>query len=261
MKTKLVKRIQLLLFIGLLGATSLVTGCKDNAVEPAANTITEEDAADIIAASLGSSDATTGLAAQAADAATISASGSITSPSTEAAEKGNATLGETTVIKSKSTGLYTYNYTFKFTYNQTSANTMSFGYKMNGVYDTPRMSSSDSANAAWTVVSSDSVGSATGTATVNGNYNRDGSQTSKVRNKNVFTSKVTMTLTSLVVDKATRVIQSGTANVTVTGNNTNGRSFSYTATIVFNGNQSATLNFGSRQFVINISTAEANAKP
>lgn len=257
MKTNFVKSIHLLLFVLLLGATPLVTGCS-NSVDSATAT-TEEDAADIVAASLGNSAATYGFSAQAADAATVANGEAITSSS---GAKGNATLAETTVTKVDNTAPYTYNYTFKFTETITNDSLKSFVYKMNGVYDAPRMSSNDSANANWTVLSSNGNGPTGGTATVNGTYNRDGSQTSKVRNKNIFTSKIILTTTNLVVDKATKVILGGTASLTVTGNNTNGNSFSYAGSITFNGNGQATLQFAnSRQFAIDISKAEANIKP
>jgi hypothetical protein len=205
----------------------LVSSCKKE--NTSSNTMTEEEAAEVITLSVsGNAD---GLATQTAEiAARANTYGNVCGYSKDS-----------TIIRINNAGTYTWNYTFKWQWSVlcTNAvpNTMVANYSMKGMYDAPRMSSNDSAiaNLAITNLISGSQ------YTLNGTYTRDGSQVSKIRNRNSFTSKVILGLTNVKVNKTTGQIDAGTSSVSITGATTGGINFTYGGTITFNGSKSATI--------------------
>ncbi len=133
---------------------------------------------------------------------------------------------------------------------------MNFIYTMHGTYDVPRMSSNDSASAAWIL---SSIRPASSAYTLNGTYTRNGSQTSKVRDKNSLTTTITLTLSNVLINKSTKLIAGGTAAGTFTGNTTGGRSVQYTVAITFNGNQTATVVInGSNSYSVDMTNGSVN---
>ncbi len=238
MKTIQFKTVGLLFFSA---AILLFSSCKKEN-DTVANTMTDEEAAKVI--SLSISDNSQGLATQ-------------TTEITSRANMYSSICGyskDSTISKVNTAGIYTWNYIFNWQWtvvcNGVVPTVMNANYKMKGMYDAPRMSSNDSAVANLAVTNL-----VTGSQYIlNGSYTRDGSQISKVRNKNSFTSKVTMNLSNLQLIKSTGQIASGSASVTITGNTSTGNSFSYSGTIAFNGAKTATitLNNGS---VYNVSWA------
>jgi hypothetical protein len=236
MKTIQLKSAGFILFV----AATLLFSCKKQTDAVADTSMTEEEAAEVITASVSGN--AQGFATQTAE---INAR----------ANTYGATCGyskDSAISKVNTTGTYTWNYNFNWHWDVvcTAAvpNKMNANYKMKGTYDTPRMSSNDSATAMLTVGNL-----VVGTQYIfNGTYSRDGSQVSKIRNKNSFTSKVVMNLNNLLVSKATGQIASGNASVTITGNTSTGNTFSYTGTITFNGASSATITLGNGN-VYNIS--------
>jgi hypothetical protein len=124
---------------------------------------------------------------------------------------------------------------------------------MKGVYDTPRMSSNDSATATFQV--SNLVA---GTAyRISGIYSRDGTQTSKVRNKTSFSSRIIVSTDTLLVDKTSKRVNGGAATLTIYGQTSTGKIFSINATVRFLGNQQAELVVGGKTYMINLATGEA----
>jgi hypothetical protein len=233
-------------------ATMLVTGCKkdDGAVgNDDAIVLTNDDAADAIASTLGGGQATSGLTAQLEEAATIAGGGSLGK-----VDAATSTLWDTTITRTR-TGTYSYNYTFKYSVTLANANRLDFGYSMKGVYDIPRMSSNDSATATFQV-SNLLAGSS---YMITGIYNRYGSQTSKIRNKASWNSTITFSTTSLLIDKATRRVSGGTAALTMYGKSSTGNIYSFSATVTFLGNQQATLVVGGKTYTLNLATGEATA--
>jgi hypothetical protein len=204
----------------------LASSCKkqsDGAV------MTEEEAAEAIGLSISGN--TNALSSQAAEiAATANAYGAVCGYSKDSS-----------TTRANSAGLYSWNYVFGWQWSTACTGgiptSMAAGYKMKGTYDAPRMSSNDSAVAAIAV-----TGLTSGSQyTFNGSYTRDGSQASKIRNQNRFTSKIALTLVNVKVNKVTGQIDGGTASVTISGSTTTGNSFSYGGSIVFNGSRTATI--------------------
>ncbi len=117
-----------------------------------------------------------------------------------------------------------------------------------GQWETARMLSNDNANSAW------NVGNLTaGNAyLLNGSYTRNGSQTSKIRNQNTFTSTLVITAADLSVDKTTRHIIGGTASFTLTGNGTGGSNFSHQGSLEFLGNGEAVITINGHTHTVDL---------
>lgn len=232
------------LLIALLAMGAMFcAGCRnEDALTDVTTTLTADDAADAIASALGGSQGTGGLAAQLEEAAIVAGGGSLGK-----VEGTAGVLFDTTVTRQR-TGTYNYSYTFQYSWSLVNVNQFTFSYAMHGVYDTPWMSSNDSASATFQV-SSLLVGQ---NFLVAGIYNRHGSQASKMRAKVTFKSTFTCSTTDLQIDKTTRRITGGTATVTLYGQTSTGLAFTYSATVVFLGNQTATLYIGSNSYTVNL---------
>ncbi len=139
---------------------------------------------------------------------------------------------------------YNYDYSWDWVLN-CSGNTPSsfeFSFEGNSSYDAPRMASSDDVSADLTITG---LGAGSNYYVFNQTIERDGSQQSKIRSKRSFTSNTVIETSDLTVKKSTQSIQSGTATATITGSSSTGESFSFYGSIVFNGNQTATLTMNS----------------
>ena len=123
----------------------------------------------------------------------------------------------------------------------------SLNYK--GSFDGPRLSSSNTGSAKVTIAG------LSPTATVfvlNGDYVRDGSFQSKVGNKASGNSHIDIVGTNITLSKPERKIVSGSATIAITGTGPKGNSFSYTGTIVFNGDGTALLTINGTAYTVNL---------
>lgn len=256
------------LMLTAIVTATVMSGCKDSATSPEV-TVTEDDAADAVAASFGESSG--GFTAQMSDVGTLAKGGSLTG--TIGKGDGAHLLRDTTIVRSKTNTIlgkiYTWNYTFKFGYKYVLSDTseqdtynpllkgLKFGYSMHGTYDTPRISSNDSATAVWTVTG---ISPQAAYYVLNGTYYRGGSQTGKVRGR-TFSSTINVTLNNLHIDPTSpHTVQSGTATIAFAGSSSTGKSFSHSGTLTFNGNKMATLVTQSgKTYLINLATGEVSA--
>jgi len=76
---------------------------------------------------------------------------------------------------------------------------------------------------------------------LNGSLRANADVTTSRRQSRTYDSETTYTLDQVNFDRTTYEIQSGTVQLTTKGNFNNGGSFDRSATLVFNGNGSATL--------------------
>ena len=241
---------KILLLIPLLAALVIVPGCKndDSGTNPGdAVSLTVDDAADAFASALGGSTGTGGLTAQMEEAAAVAGGGSLGK-----AVQSYGILFDTTITRQR-VGTYSYSYSFHYSFGIANANQFNFSYTMKGTYETPRMTSSDSA-AATLQVSNILTGQA---YSVTGIYNRYGTQVSKVRNWARFSSTITFSFTALEIDKTSKRISGGTATLSMSGQTDAGRIFAYTATVTFLGSQQATLIIGGKAYSVNLALGEA----
>lgn len=123
-----------------------------------------------------------------------------------------------------------------------------FGREMNGNYETDRWISDDGANSDWLI--EDLL---TGPNYIfNGQYERTGTQESKVREMRRFSSTVTIEVQDLNIDKGQKKIESGIANFTLTGLVNGETSFEHTGTIVFLGDGMANLIINGNTYTIDL---------
>lgn len=234
--------------IGVIAcAFSVLTSC-DNNDDTQQVTVQEQDAADAISNSVTSD--TGGLARTISQAVTYASDEDVftDTPSVACGSTYTATYAD-----SYDGPLYDFNYTIDR--NTTLVCTdgapvhLAFSGQFHGTYDTPRMSSDDSSTTSLIITG---IGPQPTVATFNGTYVRNGSQQSKIRQMNSFTSIIQLTLTDVKVNKTTRAIVSGSADFTFQGQGTGGSSFNYSGTITFNGNGTATLVFNGGSFTIDL---------
>jgi hypothetical protein len=247
-----------LIVLLMLGAFSCK---KDNS--SSSSSITTDQAADIAAGSLaensnGFASVTDDIAVNAQGISSVNSG--LTVNSTQATTSVHQECGTTltdSVTRNVTVDSVTINYFFKYshTLNCNSSNEPdnvinTLTYK--GSFDGPRLSSTNSGSANVTIAG------LTSTATnfvLNGEYTRDGSFQSKVGNKASGNSHIDIVGTNITLSKPGRKIISGTATITITGTGPKGNSFSYTGTIVFNGDNTATLTItGGASYTINLLT-------
>lgn len=224
------KHAVILIASGLLFFTS----CKKDNNDDAAS-ISEDEAVEVM--TQGISAESGGLAEQTTSAAKV------------AGESARISCGQT--IDTTYTGqnlpgaVVTYNYSVhinrQLTCNQGIPQQFSFNLEGQSAYSAPRMSSDDNTTAGF-VIGGLQPGSSV--YTFNQQYERNGTQQSKVRNQRSFSSKLVITSTDVLVNKSTLKIISGTATVQFTGTVTGGKTVNYSATLTFLGDRKGLLTLG-----------------
>lgn len=213
-------------------AVCVASSCKKDASSgsPSSNvTVTEQDAADAITDAVTPESA--GMSAQVEDA-TVMASSNIYPCGISF---------DSSILRSSASGAsVSYSFSLAWNWKLSCANPANFTASFTGhtTYDAPRISSDDSSSGSFVITG---LAPADDAYTFKSSYVRNGSEQSKVNNKNSFTSKITITSTDIKVNKVTRQIISGTAAVTITGASSSGKSFSFSGTITFTGSKTATL--------------------
>jgi hypothetical protein len=165
----------------------------------------------------------------------------------------NTTI-DSSYSKNKGIGTFTYGYTYNFagTVNCDSTNNLEniqFNYTTLGTYTAPRMTSSDEGTYNITV---NGIQSGSANYDLVGSYIRVGTQTTKIRNEFSFSATLGVSLTSLLVDKITKDIQSGGGVFTVRGETSGSESISYEGTITYNNDNTATINLNGKDYTINL---------
>lgn len=145
---------------------------------------------------------------------------------------------------------YDFNWDFTITCNAFNVpQSATFNSSGSGTYTTPRIESDDSSTFMATVTGLQPTSSV---LTYNATFERVGTQqlTTNQTTRSV-TSDFNATLVDLVVGKSDYEVDSGTGTFTLTGS-TNQGNFSYDGSIVFNGNQTATLTINGNQYTIDL---------
>jgi hypothetical protein len=234
--------------IACASALVLTAGCNgDNSVNSGSG-LSESDAAAIVVSSFGAGTSTYGLTGQIEDGAAVATGGSFGK-----ADAFASAVGETTITKRKTSGVYTYDYTFHFVYGFVNPS-FDVQYDMKGIYSTPRMSSDDSAFAVlhFTSLQSNPI-------VLNGTYVRLGSQTFRVGETKQLTTVIQGTLTNVTIDRSTKRVTGGTVVLSVTANRSDGTTLTLSGTLTFLGNRQATLEINGKTFNLNFDYAEATA--
>ena len=216
----------------MAAAICLATSCKKDASSgstSASVTVTQDDAADAITEAVTPQSA--GVTAQVSDATVMASSSAYAC----------GAAFDSSIIRSSAEGAaITYSFSLQWNWKLTCASPSNFAaaFKGKSSYDAVRMSSADSSSGSFVITG---LAPADDSYIFNQTYSRNGSQQSKIGNKNSFTSTITITSTDIKVSKSTQQITSGTAAVNISGASSSGKSFAYSGTITFKGSKKATL--------------------
>jgi hypothetical protein len=235
--------------------------------------VSNSDAADLVASSL--SENSDGVATVSNDATNVGTSlslGSIGAAPQSRFNSDNATTvyspgssnktlvcGTTvsdSISRQSGTGssvTYSYNLDYNFTLNCINSvpNDLTSILTYSGSYSGPIWSSANTGSSNFTVTG---LAAQAPDFIINGEYKRSGSFQSKADTTKHGTHSIDIVVTSLTLMKPARTIVSGTATITVTGNVPKKGNFSYSGTIVFNNDDTATLTLNGIAYTVNIST-------
>jgi hypothetical protein len=240
--------------IGLLLLGAVACNKNDSSTGPKSGTLTgnvsTDDAADMVAGSLSLS--SNGVANITGDVTLNAASLANTHPSC-------GTTKNDTISRKSATGAsitYSYNLTYNFmvlcnTANQPDSLSSSLVYS--GSYNGPNISTSNSGSSIFTVGGLESSAS---DFTINGEYKSSGAFKSKRDTTNAGSSAIDIVIKGLTVQKTLRSIVSGTATISITGDVPKKGNFSFTGTLVFNNNNTATLTINGTVYIINLVTGQ-----
>ena len=210
--------------------------------------VTSDEAADMVANSVSLN--SNGVA-NVADDATLNATTLI---------KANATCGtikSDTISRQSVVGAataYSYYLTYNYTVNCNSASqpdSLMSSLIYTGSFNGPNLSSTNSGSSNFSI--SGLLPTATGFV-INGEYKRNGSFKSKIDTTNAGNSNIDIKIAALTLKKPGRFIVSGSATISLTGIVPKKGAFSYTGTLVFNGDGTATLTINGTVYKINLST-------
>jgi hypothetical protein len=166
----------------------------------------------------------------------------------------NASI-DSSYAKENGIGSFTYNYNYNYTgtvicdSSTSIPQNIEFDYTSIGTYAAPRMSSSDEGTYNITV---NGIQPTNTNYNLVGSYTRVGTQTTKIRNELTFTATLGISLTSLLVEKATKDVKSGDGAFTVTGETSGGESISYDGTISYNDDNTVTVNLNGKDYTIDL---------
>lgn len=231
----------------ILALVLVLAGCRKKETEE----ITEEDAADAISYAIESSYG--GLASDVSNTAEYAMDEGY--GKTEGAVGVTLQCGvpyDTTinrVYNGTVSATYMHNWILTLGCNGNIPESLALTGTYSGTFISSRMESSNSGTRNWIMTG---VLPSAAAYTVNGSFVRNGSHTSKVRNKNTFTVAINTQLTNITVDKATYRITGGTGACNAVCNVSNGDSYTFDGTIVFNSNNTATLTINGNSYIIQL---------
>lgn len=235
-------------FILLMSFTAMITSCdKNESEDPTTTSISDDEILEIVSGATAAS--SEGVTAEAVEMAYVADA---------VLEKGPTALecGETadsTFIRNidldRISGSYSNYLYWGLNCNELELPTsIFFGREMNGDYETARWISNDGANSDWTM---DDL--LLGPNYIfNGQYERTGTQESKVREMRNFSSTINIEIQDLNIDKGEKQIVSGLANFNLTGRVNGEVNFSHTGTIVFLGDGLANIIINGNTYTIEL---------
>ncbi len=248
MKSIKITILALSLILGLVQCKKKTT---DPTPEPAAEVVvTDDDAADIVASSTGSGSYGSSSSASDASQKTYMASNYPT-PCLYSLDTTYSKINPINTL-----GI-TYNYNLHYKYQMyCSSNvltSMVFQLSTSGNLELPRLTASTSSTGTLTLTGL--LPSAT-SYTANGSYIRNGSATSKVRNKTGYTYQLNFNLSNLSINKTSYLIQSGSGTVTITATTSTGKVYNFTGNLTYLTTTTASLVINGKTYVINIPNSE-----
>jgi hypothetical protein len=148
-------------------------------------------------------------------------------------------------------GEQTVSYAYELTCNNKVPNSLVATFSSMGLRSSARLTSSSSSSGSMTATG---IQPTSATYELNGTIARNAEIESATKS---YTSTSNISLSALTISKSTMLIASGTATYTYQGTTSGGRSFSYTASVIFNGDGTATIDLNDdRTFLVNLETGE-----
>lgn len=234
-------------FALLLSFGAVLTSCEnEEPEEPQTTSISDEEIIEIVSAATASS--TEGVTAEAIEMAYVADAVLEKGPSPlECGETADSTFVRD-INLDRISGSYS-NYLFwGLNCSGVLPTSIFYGREMNGNYETDRWLSDDSADSDWLI--EDLL---TGPNYVfNGQYERSGTQESKVREMRSFSTTTLIEVQDLNIDKGQKEIESGLANFTLNGTVNGETTFEHTGTIVFLGGGAANLIINGNTYTIDL---------
>jgi len=250
-QTRTLKKACYFVVLTLL-SVSLMTSCKKEDSSSSANV---DDVADNIASSVGTSNS--GLSSEMEQVTKL--------VKTSKSLLLKSTLADTLYSKDSSfsisnspNAIITYNYAFNmkfgYVYALNSLSNIFCNTSINGGFDAPRISSTDSRTGKWVLTG---LATSSNSYILNGTVAITGSSKSKVRNKSTATSVSDVTVTNVKINKTTSVITEGALNWSIKGQ-INGQTYAYTATVVYKGNGKADVTINGTTYTISLATGQVD---
>lgn len=239
--------MSLFTFMILLSVGFTSSSCENEKEEPATAVIEEEEILAIVSVALvADSEGATAEAVKMADVAEKALEPS--TASIACGETSDSTF-VTTINETWITGTYENALTWGLNCNNNNIPiSIFYGRQMDGNYETERLLSEDEAESNW-LMESLLIGP---NYILNGRYERNGTQESKVREMHALTSTVLLEVENLNIDKGEKQIVSGVATFTLNGTINNETSFSQTGTIVFLGDGQANIIFNGNTYTVDL---------
>ena len=253
-KPKLVMKKLKLSMIGLLLLSAAACNKTYNGTSPKTGTlsgnVSTDDAADMVAGS---------LSLNSNGVANITGDVTLNAALLANTHQPCGTTKADTISRKSTTGAtvtYSYNLTYSFMVLCDTANhpdSLSSSLIYSGSYSGPNISTSNSGSSIFTV---GGLQSSAPDFVINGEYKSNGSFKSKRDTTNAGSSAIDIVIKGLTVQKPARSIVSGTATISITGDVPKKGSFSYTGTLVFNNNNTATLTINGTVYTIDLITGQ-----
>ncbi len=244
------KRINVFLIV-LIFVGSIIGGCKkdDDTVTTKDEPVTNDEAAEVIAQSIGADSGGAGF--MMTDATQMSKTG-------YTAEKD--ALADSTFTITNTVGDLSYNLSMSYSWNITMNTSerrmeLNLSFTTDGTVTGSRINSNGSSAGNYTIyglMENDPYYVLTGT------YKRTGSTTVKIVEEKTLTSVVDITFTEINYDKTTFKVKNGTATVSFTGTTAKGETFSATGTITYSDDGTAVLTIGDDTYTLNIQEGTVN---
>lgn len=243
------KKVKLSIMALLLVGAIACKKTDNSSVKINAN-VSSDDAADMVAGSLSvNSNGFAGISNDVAVQSQVYADAHLACGSTKT----------DTITKKSNTGAsvsYSYGLGYSYTLNCNTSNipdNVIGKVNYSGSFSNPRISESSSGNLLFTLAG------LTPTATVyvlNGTFLRSGSFASKTDTAKHGNSNLSVTVQNISFRKPGRTIASGTAAFSLTGSVPKKGNFSFTGTLVFNGDGTAKLTVNGTVYTVNLITGE-----
>lgn len=145
---------------------------------------------------------------------------------------------------------YSVNYSFEMECNEISIpQSLTFSASSIGDYSTPRIESVDSSSSSLYV---EGLQPTQENLTFSGSFIREGTQYLTVLESRNVSSEIKFTFNEIIVSKETNFIESGQADLQLTGIINNGETFVINGSIIFTGNRTATLTINGEVYELDL---------